>query len=66
MGHEIFLDIFDGPQKIFLIFSFLIFLVTSFKSLARAVWAQNAQMAIKGISGKKDMLKYNQNPHRYI
>ena len=40
MSHEIFLKIFDGPQK----FSFLNFfsLVNWFKRLPKGVWAQNA------------------------
>ena len=33
MGDEIFLKIFDGPQKAFSCFLFLIFLVASFKKL---------------------------------
>ena len=37
IGHEIFLKAFDGPQKTFSCFPFLIFLVTSFKKLAQGV-----------------------------
>ena len=47
MGHKVFLKDFDGPQKVFFIFSWL-FLVTSFKKLAQGVWAQNAQTGHEG------------------
>ena len=53
MGHEKFLKIFDGPQKNFLSWSFL---VTSFKKLAKNAHKM-LKSAIKGISEKKDMLK---------
>ena len=51
MGHEIFLKIFDGPQKFFLFSSFLSFLVISFKNLW---WSRKKllKLAMKGISKK--------------
>ena len=58
MGDEIFLKIFDGPQKVFSFFLFLIFLVASFKNL-RGPEHKSFKLAIK-VGHVKIQMKYTQ------
>ena len=58
MGHEKVLKIFDGPQKIFLIFPFLSFFSwLHLKKLAKGVWAQNTQTGHQRDIGKTRHVK---------
>ena len=78
--HEIFLKIFDGPQKICLCFPFLFFyffiffyflffiFFFQFNSKSELTGSEHKmlKLVIKDISEKQDTLKYKRNPLRYI
>ena len=55
MGHEIFFKILDGPQKIILCCSFLIYYYSFLKVIE--VWAQNVQITHQGHFFKKNRVR---------